>query len=761
MNLGHRKRAAIRRTHTVLLTLALAALPVTSQVMAQDSGTPNSNAVFDAPGQPGVRMMSPIPDKPDTPAPAAKPAPKQKAKPKASPPPKAVNARANGSKVNQAFAAAGGDWNRARLLAAESGNPVARLIVEWRYLLDESSGANFEAINAFLNEHPNWPRLDALSIRAEKTMPEDYPPSRVIAWYAKHPPRSGTGFIRLGTAMMDMGQRDEGMAQIRKGWTQYNFSPFDENQISTTYSNVLGPAEHKARLLRLLANEDLGGAKRQMLRVDAQTQRLGNALLRIKASPAIAKTVLDSFTDSARDPDLLFEASRALRRRGFDEDAWALMLKTPENKADLVAPERWSVERQIMARDALKRSNYELAYRLAANPSLDAESGAAFMDAEFLAGWIALRYQHRPEIAYRHFDRLAKGVTYPISVARAHYWLGRTNDAMNRSAEALAEYRKAADYGATFYGQLAQARFGDSPLLRVKAAVSDPLPSERSAFETDDRVRAVRLLSELGDRGTARQFALAIATDPPDPKKLEMLAQLMASLGDPAMSVRVAKNASYSEIYLLSYLHPVMTVPKYSGDAPEAALVLGLARQESEFDSGAVSSAGARGLMQLMPASAKRAASARGLAYRPNDLGNPSYNMQLGMATISEYLDRWDGSYILAIASYNAGPGNVRNWVDAFGDPRDAGVDPIDWIEAIPYPETRNYVQRVLENLEVYRNRLSNSDQKLEIVSDLYRASNASYAARTGTGIPAVTAIEGATAVIPSTAAAVGATPAQ
>jgi soluble lytic murein transglycosylase len=203
-----------------------------------------------------------------------------------------------------------------------------------------------------------------------------------------------------------------------------------------------------------------------------------------------------------------------------------------------------------------------------------------------------------------------------------------------------------------------------------------------------------------------------------------------------------------------------MPVPKFSGDAPEAALVLGLTRQESEFDSGAVSTAGARGLMQLMPASAKRAASARGLAYRPNDLSNPSYNMQLGMATLTEYLDRWDGSYILAIASYNAGPGNVRNWVEAYGDPRDAGTDPIDWIESIPYPETRNYVQRVLENLEVYRNRLSNSDQRLQIVSDLYRASSAAYASRPDASFTA-TAIEGGSAVIPSTAASTSGTPAR
>ncbi len=211
-----------------------------------------------------------------------------------------------------------------------------------------------------------------------------------------------------------------------------------------------------------------------------------------------------------------------------------------------------------------------------------------------------------------------------------------------------------------------------------------------------------------------------------------MLAQLMGASGDPAMSVRVAKNASYSGLNLLSYLHPVMTTPQMqmSGGAPEPALVLGLARQESEFDSTAVSSAGARGLMQLMPASAKQAAKMRGMAYRQNDLtANPSYNMQLGMTTLAEYLDHWNGSYVLAIASYNAGPTNVRNWIETYGDPRDSGVDPIDWIESIPFPETRNYVQRVIENLEVYRNRLSNTDQRLGILADLYRPSGVEIAA--------------------------------
>jgi soluble lytic murein transglycosylase len=328
-------------------------------------------------------------------------------------------APSNRSLLAQAFNMGGKNWNRARLLAAESGNQIGRLIVDWRYLLDDMSGANFEAISAFLNEHPNWPRRDALTARAEKTMPDDLDPRGVVAWFSAHPPVSGNGYIRLGAALMDTGKRAEGIASIRKGWCEFTFSPFDESRIAATYANAIGPAEHRARLLKQLAREDIGGAKRQMLRVDSDTRQLANALIQLKASPATVKPLLASLPESVRnDPELIFEASRALRRRDLDDDAWTLMAKAPTAKDAMAAPERWSAERQIMARDALKMGKNELAYQLASTPALDPDAGTTFMDAEFLAGWIALQYLHRPEVAHRHFDRLAKGVTYPISVAR-------------------------------------------------------------------------------------------------------------------------------------------------------------------------------------------------------------------------------------------------------------------------------------------------------------------------------------------------------
>src|SRR2546423_7325229 len=258
------------------------------------------------------------------------------------------------------------------------------------------------------------------------------------------------------------------------------------------------PAGQEAGLVRLQSRHNPLGANRQLPRVDAAAQRIATVRLKIKAgtSTANVKALVASLPDSARsDPELVFEAARALRRRGEDEAAWALMANAPSNKEDLVLPERWAAERGIMARDALKAGKAELAYQFASTPALDADAGATFMDAEFLAGWFALQSLHKPELALLHFDRLAKGVTYPISVARAHYWLGRTAEAMGVPSDALVEYRIAAQHSTTFYGQLAAAKIAANPVLHVNAVASEPSPVERAAFQPDDRATALRLLS--------------------------------------------------------------------------------------------------------------------------------------------------------------------------------------------------------------------------------------------------------------------------
>lgn len=682
---------------------------ITPAPTAPAATEPDHAAVFNAPAMPGARITPPVAD----------PAPSQST----IHPADHVLASADALLLQQALSAASRDeWSRALSLSEQAMHRVVKDVIEWRYVLDENSGAGFDAINGFLAAHPRWPRHDAMLIRAEKTMPPDYDQAKVITWYGNRLPLSGSGMIHLGEAQMQIGRSADGAALIKKAWIEFAFTPTEEANIVAAHGDILGQDVQKSRLDHLLAHDDIGGARRQLARLSGAMQQLANARLQIKQNPENVRSELASLPASQQaDTEFLFDASRALRRNGDDDDAWVVMEKAPTSKDKLLMPERWSSERQIMARDAMKTADFDLAYRFASVPELDSNAGGAFLDGEFLAGWIALRFLHNTDLANHHFGRLANGVTYPISVARAHYWLGRTAESAGDLTRANAEYSRASEFPMTFYGQLALAKISATPVLHVSDASTRPSPAAKAAFEADDRVQAIRLLAEAGDRGNMRQFAAAIANDPPLPDQLQMLADLMAETGDTAETVRVAKTASYSSYNLINYLHPVIPLPK-AASGPEPALVLAIARQESEFDPTVVSGAGARGLMQLIPASAKRAADMIGVPYRIGDLtANPNYNIQLGMQTLSEYLDRWDGSYILAIATYNAGPINVERWVETYGDPRNAGVDPVDWLESIPFPETRNYVQRVLENLEVYRNRLGNTDRPLSIIADLYR----------------------------------------
>lgn len=754
MNFRRKLPVEAKRVLPAALIVALTAAPSVPTVLAQAAHNNRDRSGYlmlaqfeSAPGtgaaatgvqlSPFSRMATPLPDPPprqNSIAPAIKSDPSP-----------------DGVLLQQALAAAArSDWDRAISWSAQSANPVIRDLIQWKYLLDESSGASFDAINAFLANHPQWPRHDALVIRAEKTMP-DLEPGQVIAWYGNRTPLSGIGMAHLGEALLHTGRRAEGIALIQRAWIEFTYSPSDESSIMSAHGDVLTADIQKARLDHLLAHGDVGGAKRQLPRVSVAVRRLATARLQIQANPASVTAVLAGLPVSEQaDPEFMLDVAKALRRRGDDDEAWVVMEKAPAAKEALTMPERWSAERQIMARDALKIGDIDLAYRFASAPALDPAAGVTFMDAEFLAGWIALRYLHNTGLAYQHFQRLADGVTYPISVARAHYWLGRTAEAAGDIARAAGEYAKAAEHPITFYGQLAAAKIAANPVLKVIDASVPPSPAARAAFDQDERVRAIRLLAEIGDRPDMRLFANAVANDPPLPDRLEMLAELIAQTGDVAMSIRAAKTASYAGYDLLPFLHPIVALPDAPG-GPEPALVLAIARQESEFDPGVVSGAGARGLMQVMPPSAKRAADMLGLSYRLAELtANPGYNIQLGMQTLNEYLNRWDGSYILAIATYNAGPVNVSKWVQTYGDPRTPGTDPVDWLESIPFPETRNYVQRVMENLEVYRNRLGNSGRPLSIIADLYRGS--ATEADSTKPMPSPAQAVQASATVPSTA---------
>jgi soluble lytic murein transglycosylase len=413
----------------------------------------------------------------------------------------------------------------------------------------------------------------------------------------------------------------------------------------------------------------------------------------------------------------MFDWSRALRLADKDKSAHAVLLRIEPASLIKEHAARWWNESSVQARDALTATDPGQALELVQHAGFTA--GDQYADQEFLAGFIALRFLKDPAGALAAFQRLEAAVGRPISKSRAYYWEGRAYEAAGQNAEALRRYRLAAAYPETFYGQVALAHTDATPTLHLS---DTPVQAAGAAeVEADTFMPEIKVLAELGQASSLRLFVDRVAEAHPTPAHIKRLMMLLKAWGYPEIAVRLAKGLSYTGTYLPDFTHPVIALPAYPGPgaAPEPPLVLGLIRQETEFDPYAISSAGARGLMQMMTGSAKIAAKQANLPYRPQTLlTDTTYNMQLGMTEYHGHLDRYGGSYVLAAASYNAGPNNVKKWLAANGDPR--ASDPIDWIEQIPFGETRNYVQRVLENTEVYRARLGGKDVPLRILQDLY-----------------------------------------
>lgn len=622
-----------------------------------------------------------------------------------------------------AEAAARADWASAHAAAAQLHDPVARRLIEWAYLLDRGSGASFGEIAQFLKDDPEWPARDTLLARAEAAMPPTMEPPAVIAWFGDRTPQTGIGKVRLGEALIGSGSPVRGRELIRDAWIDSSFEPEQEYYVEAQHADALTPQADRERLERLFARNDIAAARRELPRVDAGTQQLAQVRLLLRTDSSRGESAADTLPVALRnDPGLLFDEAHALRQRGDILAVPPLIARAAAGNLVRLDADRWWAELNADARAALGQHFDREAYALCANAGLP-HATEHYADAQFLAGWIALRRLNEPAAALTHFQNLLGAVSRPISRARAYYWLGRTREAAGDPAAASQEYRAAARDPATFYGQLALARLETNPPLPLHASIVDTGAS-RTAYEHADLTAAIRVLADLGSANLVRMFAVRDAELHGDPAHLKLLAEDLARRGYLDAAVRVAKVASYGGTRLFDDSHPLIAVPRYAGPglAPEIPLVLAVIRQETEFDPGSVSAAGARGIMQVMPDSAATLARLSGIAYDYAALtGNTNYNIELGMTELSHELAEWGGSYVLATAAYNAGPGNVRKWIAAFGDPRDARVDPVDWIEEIPFEETRNYVERVLENIEVYRDRLAGRDEPLQILADLYR----------------------------------------
>jgi len=590
-----------------------------------------------------------------------------------------------------------GQYDRALASARQGKHPLAGKIITWLDLGRPDSGHSFAELAAFLDAHAGWPGLYAIYRNAEAALPEALSPEEVLAWFGDRPPISGAGATRHAIALWDSGQQARAKAAARLYWTTGDFDTAEEAVFLARFRTVLTERDQIDRLDRLIWDQRTTAARRQVRRVPKDQAALANARLALIGNrPGVDALVNHVPAHLSNDPGLMYDRAAWRQRRGRLEGVVEILDALPSDAPQEAA--WWRLRNWVVWR-ALDRNDYALAYRVASRHG-QAE-GIAFAEGEWLSGWTALNYLNRPEAALPHFIQLHDGVTSDISKSRGAFWAGEAASKLGHPDEARKWYEAASAFNSTFYGQLAAQRIGaERPF---SASALPPVPAARqNDFETMEVVDAVRLLGELDQPRLQDQFFARLRQEATDGVGYRLVIDLANAQGRHDLAIRTAKIARRDDIDLYPFLYPKRKLPV--GPAPEPALVLSVMRQESEFYPKARSPVGALGLMQMMPATAQHSARRLGLPFDRDRLTEDAdYNLRLGQAYLDELLEQFDGSYILALAAYNAGPTRAESWIKLYGDPRSPDVDEVNWIERIPFSETRNYVQRILESLVIYR----------------------------------------------------------
>ena len=606
-----------------------------------------------------------------------------------------------------------GDWNRAYADAVPIKDPLPLKMLRWLDYASPGAPGRFVDIADFIEKNSDWPHQKALRKHAEEALSGET--DAVAAdWLKRYPPLSAAGQVRAAEILLNAGDLDGGTKALRRAWTAADFNALDEKSFLARHSAAIRAEDDERRLDRLLWDERTEAARRMLARVPPDYRALAEARLALALqAPAAGMLVARVPPPLRADSALRYEELRWQREKDMTDVAVAIL---EANTGDPVRPAAWWHERQIVARRLLASGNPDLAYRIAAQHG--ALEGNAYSDAEFLLGYIALRYMKHPSLAFDHFSHILTRADTPYAKARAGYWGGRAAEAESKSDLARKWYAAGAEHMATFYGQLAAHQVGDDA---PPHPVPEPVPTaaERADFDRNEVVRATQIFFLLGDHGHSKAFLLHLADGAETPTQFAMLAALAEQNGRIDLAIAVAKRAIAAGTPLMIHGYPTVALP--SGGNTESALLFAIVRQESAFESDALSPAGARGLMQLMPTTASFIAGKLQLPLSiPRLTVDGLYNVTLGRGYLEHLIDDFGGSYALAIGAYNAGPGRVRQWLAEYGDPRGGKIDMVDWIETIPIDETRIYVQRVLENLQVYRGQVGRNSA-FSLVSDLAR----------------------------------------
>jgi peptidoglycan lytic transglycosylase len=620
-----------------------------------------------------------------------------------------------------------GRAGEASAIERDISDPLARKLVEWVILRSDDNEVDFGRYSAFIAANPGWPSIVTLRRRAEAMLWQERAGSAAVrGYFASTRPLSAKGRFALARALLTDGDRAGAQALVREAWRNDPFSQELEAQALDLFGELIARADEKVRMDRALyTKDDLDAGLRAARRLGGDQPAIAKARISVLQNASNAKAQLDAVPAAARrDAGYIFGHVQWLRRHDRIAEAGALIQTAPRDPAQLANLDEWWIERRLVARKLLDIGDAKLAYAVTRDAAPPTRSNY-HAEHEFTAGWIALRFLHEPNVAAQHFARTAEGNANPITISRAGYWLGRAAEAMNRPQEARARYETAARYSTAYYGQLARARLGHGELA---FAAPPALTSERrQALSMLEVVRALELLYALDERELAAPFVADLADKSTDQPALAMLAEIAEKNHDSRSVLLIGKLALGRGFPFDQYAFPVGGLPRYSAIAPEVepAVVYSIARQESAFNPKTVSSAKAMGLMQVTPEAGRYIAKKFGVAFDQHRLLHDNvYNVQMGAAELHDNIERYRGSYILTFAGYNAGSGRVKEWIERYGDPRDPRVDPVDWVERIPFSETRNYVQRILENLQVYRVRFGGGT-RLMIEADLRRGAQA------------------------------------
>ncbi len=625
---------------------------------------------------------------------------------------------AEAAALKGAFAAAR-TGDRPRFLEAASGlrTPEAQRLAAWMFADVSGDKLGFQDIDSARRDLPGWPRGDKRQAFAEKALgAAGYTPAQIAQWFAGSEPATPEGAMALAGALKDLGRTEEARTLIRRFWRDRVFDAEPQQAMLAAFGSYLTPEDHLRRLDMLLMGAQGPAAQALAALVPPDRQALALARLDLRADRPGAWARAAALPASvADDPGLAFEKARWLRVKDRQDEGFALLAKMPTNVAQEDGQARLYAESRLYFVAALQKGDDRAAYDVLARLRFP-PTGARAADIAFFSGWVALTRLHDPALAARHFEAVRAAGQSPLTQARALYWLGRAAQAEGKTDAARAYWREGAGYIFAFYGQLSAEKVGIKTITLPPEIA--PTRSGRAALEAQPLARAARILHQIGEPDVLKLFVRQLGAGANRPEDVAVAMDFARDVGQPFEAMMIGRGAAAKGVVLPERMYPLLTSPPTEG-VRDLAFTLAIARQESSFDPRASTTA-ARGVMMLRPDTARIVARGMGVAYADPMLWDPDYNLRLGNVYLGQMVTRMGGSYLLAAAAYNAGVNRPLRWTPTCGDPR-MGADPEDFIECVPFGETRDYMMRVMENLEVYRARLAGGTGPLTLSQDLRR----------------------------------------